>query len=138
MGHEALQRRTESLMVASCRNLQRMLPAGDRPTIFASPLNAHLLPLSFKCGHDAPVYSVVERIIEQSGTQYFCFKDLNENKPIASIKLRVETIDYFLISFGDTVQFGKQIVRNQLGSGISLPLNVGINSASRMPIADEE
>ena len=66
---------------------------------------------SFKCGHDAPVYSVVERIIEQSGTAYFCFKDLNEDKPIASTELRVETIDYFLKSFGDTVQFGKQIVR---------------------------
>ncbi len=54
---------------------------------------------SFKCGHDAPVYSVVERIIEQSGTPYFCFKDLDENKPVASIKLRVETIDYFLKSY---------------------------------------
>ena len=53
---------------------------------------------SFKCGHDAPVYSVVERIIEQSGTPYFCFKDLDENKPVASIRLRVETIDYFLKS----------------------------------------
>jgi predicted CoA-substrate-specific enzyme activase len=51
---------------------------------------------SFKCGHDAPIYSVVERIIEQSGTPYFCFKDLDENKPVASIKIRVETIDYFL------------------------------------------
>jgi predicted CoA-substrate-specific enzyme activase len=56
---------------------------------------------SFKCGHDAPVYSVVEHIIEQSGTPYFCFKDLDENKPVASIKLRVETIDYFLKSYRD-------------------------------------
>ncbi len=54
---------------------------------------------SFKCGHDAPVYSVVERIIEQSGTPYFCFKDLDENKPVASIRLRVETMDYFLKSY---------------------------------------
>ncbi|MBZ5700132.1 MAG: acyl-CoA dehydratase activase-related protein [Acidobacteriia bacterium] len=51
---------------------------------------------SFKCGHDAPIYTVVERIVEQSGTPYFCFKDLDENKPVASIKIRVETIDYFL------------------------------------------
>ena len=56
---------------------------------------------SFKCGHDAPVYSVVEHIIERSGTPYFCFKDLDENKPVASIKLRVETIDYFLKSYRD-------------------------------------
>jgi predicted nucleotide-binding protein (sugar kinase/HSP70/actin superfamily) len=52
------------------------------------------------------VYSVVESIIEQSGTPYFCFKDLDENKPIASIKLRVETIDYFLKASRDTVQLG--------------------------------
>jgi predicted nucleotide-binding protein (sugar kinase/HSP70/actin superfamily) len=63
---------------------------------------------SFKCGHDAPVYSVVESIIEQSGTPYFCFKDLDENKPIASIKLRVETIDYFLKASRNTVQLGSR------------------------------
>ena len=51
---------------------------------------------SFKCGHDAPIYTVVEEIIERSGTPYFCFKDIDENKPIGSIRLRVETIAYFL------------------------------------------
>jgi predicted nucleotide-binding protein (sugar kinase/HSP70/actin superfamily) len=29
---------------------------------------------SFKCGHDAPIYSVVEGVVEQSGIPYFCFK----------------------------------------------------------------
>jgi predicted CoA-substrate-specific enzyme activase len=51
---------------------------------------------SFKCGHDAPIYTVVEEIVEKSGTPYFCFKDIDENKPTGSIKIRVETIDYFL------------------------------------------
>ncbi len=51
---------------------------------------------SFKCGHDAPLYSVIEEIIESSGTPYFSFKDVDENKPKGSIKLRIETIDYFL------------------------------------------
>jgi len=51
---------------------------------------------SFKCGHDAPIYSVVEEIIENSGTPYFCFKDIDENKPTGSIKIRIETIGYFL------------------------------------------
>lgn len=51
---------------------------------------------NFKCGHDAPIYTVMEQIIEQSGTPYFAFKDLDENRPAGSIKLRVETIDYFL------------------------------------------
>lgn len=51
---------------------------------------------SFKCGHDAPIYTVIEEILENSGTPYFSFKDIDENKPTGSIKLRVETIDYFL------------------------------------------
>ena len=63
---------------------------------------------SFKCGHDAPVYTVVERIVEQSGTPYFCFKDLDENKPAASIKIRVETIDYFLKRYRDDLLRRKQ------------------------------
>ncbi len=51
---------------------------------------------SFKCGHDAPIYTTVEEIVEHSGTPYFCFKDIDENKPTGSIKIRVETIGYFL------------------------------------------
>ncbi|HEY7057599.1 MAG TPA: acyl-CoA dehydratase activase-related protein, partial [Vicinamibacterales bacterium] len=51
---------------------------------------------SFKCGHDAPIYTTVESIIERSGTPYFSFKDIDENKPTGSIKIRVETIHYFL------------------------------------------
>jgi hypothetical protein len=46
---------------------------------------------------------VIEGIIEQSGTPYFCFKDLDENKPSGSIRIRVETIDYFLRRYRDEV-----------------------------------
>ncbi len=52
---------------------------------------------NFKCGHDAPIYSVIEEIVETSGSPYFSFKDLDENKPAGSIKIRVETIIYFLM-----------------------------------------
>src|SRR5580692_884627 len=58
---------------------------------------------SFKCGHDAPIYGVVEGIVEQSGTPYLCFKDLDENKPTGSIRIRVETIDYFLRRYREEV-----------------------------------
>jgi activator of 2-hydroxyglutaryl-CoA dehydratase/predicted nucleotide-binding protein (sugar kinase/HSP70/actin superfamily) len=51
---------------------------------------------SFKCGHDAPIYSTVEEIVQDAGTPYFCFKDIDENKPTGSIRIRVETIGYFL------------------------------------------
>ena len=54
---------------------------------------------NFKCGHDAPIYSAIEEIIECSGTPYFNFKDLDENKPAGSIKIRVETISYSLTRY---------------------------------------
>src|SRR4029077_19506459 len=51
----------------------------------------------------APIYGVIEGIIEQSGTPYFCFKDPDENKPSGSIRIRVETIDYFLRRYREEV-----------------------------------
>ena len=51
---------------------------------------------SFKCGHDAPNYNTIEKIIEASNTPYFTFFDIDESKPSGSIKIRVETIDSFL------------------------------------------
>ena len=59
---------------------------------------------SFKCGHDAPVYNTIENIIESSGTPYFTFHDIDENKPTGSIKIRVETIDYFLKRYQEYLQ----------------------------------
>jgi predicted nucleotide-binding protein (sugar kinase/HSP70/actin superfamily) len=58
---------------------------------------------NFKCGHDAPIYSVIEDIIESSGTPYFYFKDIDENKPAGSIRIRVETIDYFLKRYRENI-----------------------------------
>jgi predicted nucleotide-binding protein (sugar kinase/HSP70/actin superfamily) len=56
---------------------------------------------SFKCGHDSPIYTLIEDIVETSGTPYFCFKDIDENKPAGSIKIRIETIGYFLKRYGE-------------------------------------
>jgi predicted CoA-substrate-specific enzyme activase len=58
---------------------------------------------SFRCGHDAPIYSAVEAIVESSGTPYFSFKDLDENRAAGSIRIRIETIDYFLKRYRDEV-----------------------------------
>src|SRR5579884_1988402 len=63
---------------------------------------------SFKCCHDAPIYTVVEEIVEHSGTPYFCFKDIDENKPTGSIKIRVETIGYFLKRYREDMVRNKQ------------------------------
>ncbi|MGD8394159.1 MAG: BadF/BadG/BcrA/BcrD ATPase family protein [Candidatus Eiseniibacteriota bacterium] len=68
---------------------------------------------SFKCGHDAPIYSVIEEIVESSGTPYFSFKDIDENKPSGSIKIRVETIDYFLGRYVERLR-GQNRARRQI------------------------
>jgi len=59
---------------------------------------------SFKCGHDAPIYTAVEETITSSGTPYFSFKDIDENKPSGSIRIRVETIHYFLKRYVEDMQ----------------------------------
>jgi len=62
---------------------------------------------SFKCGHDAPIYTVIEEIVESSGTPYFSFKDIDENKPTGSIKIRTETIGYFLKRYQEDLSTDK-------------------------------
>jgi predicted CoA-substrate-specific enzyme activase len=59
---------------------------------------------NFKCGHDAFISRVIERIIEQSGKPHFSFRDLDENRPLASIRIRIETMDYFLRHYRDQLQ----------------------------------
>ena len=74
---------------------------------------------SFKCGHDAPIYGVIEGIIERSGTPYFSFKDLDENKPSGSIRIRVETIDYFLRRYREDIvarHSKEQLIEEQLAA----------------------
>lgn len=63
---------------------------------------------SFKCGHDAPIYSVIEQIVERSGTPFFSFKDMDENCPAHSIRMRVETIDYFLKRYQEDRLHGRR------------------------------
>ena len=63
---------------------------------------------SFKCGHDAPIYTAVEETVTKSGTPYFSFKDIDENKPTGSIKIRVETISYFLKRYREDIVRRKQ------------------------------
>jgi predicted nucleotide-binding protein (sugar kinase/HSP70/actin superfamily) len=45
---------------------------------------------------DQPTYSPVQQIVEQSGTLFFSFQDLDSTKPAGSVKIRVETIAHYL------------------------------------------
>jgi predicted nucleotide-binding protein (sugar kinase/HSP70/actin superfamily) len=59
--------------------------------------NVVLLDLSsFKCGHDAPTYGLVDSIVTASATPYAALHDLDANKPGGSIKIRVKTYAHSL------------------------------------------
>ncbi len=54
--------------------------------------NVVMLDLSsFKCGHDAPAYGIIEGIVRESATPHVGLHDLDANKPGGSIKIRVKT-----------------------------------------------
>lgn len=51
---------------------------------------------SYECGMDQPTYTPIQEIVERSGTLHFKFGDLDSTKPGGSIKIRVETIHYYI------------------------------------------
>ncbi len=51
---------------------------------------------SFKCGHDAPTYGLIDSIISASATPYAALHDIDANKPGGSIKIRVKTYAHSL------------------------------------------
>ncbi|TNE92429.1 MAG: CoA activase [Deltaproteobacteria bacterium] len=54
--------------------------------------NLALLDLSsFKCGHDAPTYGIIDGITKTSKIPYSALHDLDANKPGGSILIRVKT-----------------------------------------------
>jgi predicted nucleotide-binding protein (sugar kinase/HSP70/actin superfamily) len=52
--------------------------------------------VSYECGMDQPTFTPVQRIVEDSGTLFFSFQDLDSTKPAGSVKIRIETIAYYL------------------------------------------
>ncbi len=59
--------------------------------------NIALLDLSsFKCGHDAPIYGIVDSITGTANIPYSALHDIDANKPSGSIKIRVKTYHHSL------------------------------------------
>jgi predicted CoA-substrate-specific enzyme activase len=65
---------------------------------------------NFKCGHDAFISRLIERIIAASGKPHFSFRDLDENRPKASIGIRIETMHYFLKQYREQLKGRAPIV----------------------------
>jgi predicted nucleotide-binding protein (sugar kinase/HSP70/actin superfamily) len=51
---------------------------------------------SFKCGHDAPTYDIIDKLLNASKTPHLMLHDLDANKPSGTIKIRVKTFAYAL------------------------------------------
>ncbi|MCB9588592.1 MAG: CoA activase [Polyangiaceae bacterium] len=76
--------------------------ANSAQKVWAASFAAHhpnvcVLDLSsFKCGHDAPTYGMVDSIVQTSRTPAAALHDLDANKPGGSIKIRVKTYAHSL------------------------------------------
>jgi len=76
--------------------------ANSAQKVWAASFAAHhpnvvVLDLSsFKCGHDAPTYGLIDSIIDASKTPYAALHDIDANKPAGSIKIRVKTYAHAL------------------------------------------
>jgi predicted nucleotide-binding protein (sugar kinase/HSP70/actin superfamily) len=66
---------------------------------------------SYECGMDQPTFTPVQQIVERSGTLFFSFQELDATKPAGSVKIRVETIAYYLErSSGRIVEEKKKVM----------------------------
>ena len=76
--------------------------ANSAQKVWAAKFAAHhpnvvVLDLSsFKCGHDAPTYGLIDSIVDASETPYAALHDIDANKPGGSIKIRVKTYAHAL------------------------------------------
>ena len=80
----------ENYSVNSAQKVWGALFAAHHPNVVVLDLS------SFKCGHDAPIYGLIDSIIEKSKTPYAALHDIDANKPAGSIKIRVKTYAHAL------------------------------------------
>lgn len=62
---------------------------------------------SFKCGHDAPTYGLIDSIIATAGAPYSALHDIDANKPTGSLKIRVKT-------YAHTLKLREEILQDAL------------------------
>ncbi len=80
----------ENYSVNSAQKVWAAVFAAHHPNVVVLDLS------SFKCGHDAPTFGLIDSIIETSKTPYAALHDIDANKPGGSIKIRVKTYAHAL------------------------------------------
>jgi predicted nucleotide-binding protein (sugar kinase/HSP70/actin superfamily) len=76
---------------------------------------------SYECGMDQPTYTPVQRILEARGTLFFSFQDLDQTKPAGSVRIRTETISYYLERRGAGIMKAKQEMLREEAATIGAP-----------------
>ena len=81
--------------------------------------NVAVLDLSsFKCGHDAPTYAIIDKIVGASRTPHLTLHDIDANKPGGSIKIRVKTFAYTLEQYKRTLTQKTSHENNAIKEGV--------------------
>jgi predicted CoA-substrate-specific enzyme activase len=80
----------ENYSVNSAQKVWAVNFAAHHPNVVVLDLS------SFKCGHDAPTYGLIDSMIDKSKTPYAALHDIDANKPSGSIKIRVKTYAHAL------------------------------------------
>ncbi|HEY8074597.1 MAG TPA: BadF/BadG/BcrA/BcrD ATPase family protein [Labilithrix sp.] len=101
----------ENYSVNSAQKVWGAVFAAHHPNVVVLDLS------SFKCGHDAPTYGLIDSIIDKSKTPYAALHDIDANKPSGSIKIRVKTYAHALKLHEERLQDASSR-REQLGHAI--------------------
>ena len=100
--------------------------------------NVAVLDLSsFKCGHDAPTYGLVDSVINASGTPYSALHDIDANRPTGSIKIRVKTYAHSLSLHEERLQDASRAREELLPVWSQLPEGV-LNHEHRRGVETSE
>jgi activator of 2-hydroxyglutaryl-CoA dehydratase/predicted nucleotide-binding protein (sugar kinase/HSP70/actin superfamily) len=85
---------------------------------------------SFKCGHDAPTYGLIDSVIASAGKAYSALHDIDANKPSGSIKIRVKTYAHTLMLLREKLedQATKQVELERTLAAKKLELMKGLQA----------
>ena len=99
---------------------------GARHPAFAAAIRLS----SYECGMDQPTYTPVQKILEARGTLYFSFQDLDQTKPAGSVRIRTETISYYLHRSGPIIMANKIAHLNEGCVSEKVPTRGGLSATA--------
>ena len=79
---------------------------------------------------DQPTYTPVQKILEARGTLYFSFQDLDQTKPAGSVRIRTETISYYLHRSGPIIMANKIAHLNEGCVSEKVPTRGGLSATA--------